>query len=419
MSDAGLGAQKLHEALTQLQQGRMDAAYHAGCAALEAFSTAADRTGSAAAHQLLGMLALSRGEVESAIEHLEAAIPLRESTGDDAGLASLLQERFEIALRTGDLEGARLWMERQLSAHDRSNDREGRAHALHQLAQLHLQAGEPDRAEALVQDAFWAIEGPGSERARAALVVLSSNIAIEKAQLERAESLARQAVELARQARFRPAELDAMFQLGVVLRLRESWKPALRVLEDALMGRELLKDADGKAQVLRELAAVQVGMGDIDAALGRLQYAAKTLREDENVLGEVSALQALQTLADEHGRPDRARAAAEALVRATDGNAEANAAAWFALATRLASAGELPDAERAFTTSMQIQARLGGAHEAAVAAGMLGQVLAAQGRRDEGIKLLKHALTELDRLQSEAAEAVREILTELSASEAD
>ena len=172
MSDPGIGAQRLHLALTRFQSGDSGAARAAAMEALEAFSAASDRTGAAAALQLLGILAVSAGEFEEAINHLEAALPLRESTGDLEGVASLLQERFELALRVGDLPGAQRAMERQVEVQERHGDREGHAHALHQLAQLHLQQGQDGLAEALIQRAIFSLTGPGTERARSALALL-------------------------------------------------------------------------------------------------------------------------------------------------------------------------------------------------------------------------------------------------------
>lgn len=413
--DAGLGAKQLHEALTRFQAGDHRTATTAALAALEAFTGASDRTGAAAAHQLLGILSMSQGNYDNALTHIDMAIPLRESTGDREGIAALLQERFELCLRVGKLDEARQAMERQIQVHELSGDKEGRAHAMHQLAQLHLQNGNDALAEALIQEAIFAMDGPGNERARSALQLLYANIWLTRNEPRRALAHAEQGLNLARQSRFRPAEIDAQQQLGVVLAAMGDHPTARRVLEDALVGRDLMKDAEGRFQVLRELAAVELGMGEVDAGLDRLESAARGARDSGHHVGEITALQLLQVSADEHQKADRALKAARELVVATTGfgDREAMAAANFALATRLATLGELKEAEAGFQEALGLQRALGLHHEAAVATGMIGQIQVARGQKESGVRLLRSSLMELESLGSEAAETVREVLSEV------
>lgn len=420
MSDAGRGAQKLHEALTRLQKGEAEEAQAAAAAALEAFSAAADRTGTAASHQLLALLAVNAGEIETALSHIDAAIPLRESTGDNEGLAALLQERFELCLRTGDFAGAQAAMRQQAEVHGRTGDREGQAHAMHQLAQMLLQEGNDTDAEELVQQACFLNSAPGQERALSALQLLYSNIWIHRQNYARAMAHAKQGIDLARQAKFKPAEVDAQQQIGIVFALLGDHRSARRALEDALVGRELLKDTDGRAQLLQELANVELAMGDVESGLDRLDYAARTMRETHNIFGELTFLQIIQAAADEHPSPttaERALQAARRMVVLTDGlgQPEASAAAAFALASRLAGTGDLDGATDWFRKALAIQAAHGLEHEQAVSQGMLGQILVARGEREEGLALLQQSLTALDALGSEAAPSIREILTELTA----
>jgi len=420
MSDAALGAQSLHQALIALQQGQMGAAAAAAASALDAFGAAGDDTGRAASLQVLAMTAAAAGDYARAVGYVDAALPLRTRTGDGEGLASLWQERFELCLKLGDLPEARRSMEEQYRAHDEAGDREGTAHAMHQLAQLLLQEGQADDAEALVQQALFKLDGPSGTRGRAALHLLYANIWVVRSDGERAMRHAREALELARQARFRPGEVDALHQLGTLHAAAQEWGPARSALEEALSGRELLKDLDGRAQVLRELAAVELAGGNVGEALDRLDYAVRSLREAGNVVGEVTFLQLLQSVADENGRPEVALRAAHTLVEAAGrtGDAEALGAAWFALGSRQAAAGELEGSAAAFREALGIQEGLGLGHEAAVAEAMLGQVVAAQGDVATGRALLVKALRTLDALGSEAADAVRPILAELDAADA-
>jgi tetratricopeptide (TPR) repeat protein len=413
----GPAAQKLHEALTALQNNRPSDAHHAAAAALELFTNAGDRTGAAAAHQILAMLQIMAGRPEYALPHIDSAIPLREATGDWEGVAALWQERLEVSLRVGDLTSALTAAEGQVQAMANTTDREGQAHAVHQLAQLTLQSGDDEKAEELVQQALFALDGPGTERARAAMMLLYSSVWLHRKEADRALGFARQAHDLARQAKNRGAEVDALQHLGAIHSVRGELTLAKRVLEEALVGRELLKDLDGRANVLRELASVEMQLGSTTEGLDHLDYAARTMRELRNWVGEVTFLQLLQNAADEAGIGDRALQAARALVTAAanTGDREAEAGAQFALGTRLAGLGDLSAAAQAFSRARDLQLGLGLAHEAAVSGGMMGQVLVVGGKRDEGLSLLRGSLAQLDALGSEAADTLRDILAELEA----
>ena len=422
MADAGRGAKALHGALTKFQQGQDAASVAAALAlaqeALEEFTSAQDRTGAAAACQLMGILHVSAGRFDEALGCIDAAIPLRESTGDREGVAALLQERFELCLRVGDLAGARAAMERQIQAQELAGDREGKAHAMHQLAQLLIQQGGEQQeavAEALVQEAIFAMEAPGMERARSALHLLYSGLWARRGEAARAIQHAQIGLDLGKQAKFRPAEVDAQQQLGAVLLMAGQARQARRVLEDALVGRELLKDVEGRFQVLRELSAAELALGEVESGLGRLEAAARGAEQAGHLVGAITALQLLQVAADEQDRPEQAHAAARRLVGLArrHGEAEAVAAALFSLGTRHAARSELAEAEAAFSEALQIQQGLGLVHEAAVSGGMLGQIEVAQGRREAGVRRLIESLAALEQAGSEAAASVREILSEI------
>lgn len=416
MSASGAGARHLHAALSALQQHDLPHAAGSAADALSAFTAESDATGAAAAHQVLAMVAAGRGDLQTALTHVDAAIPLREQTADQEGLASLFQERFEIALALGDLPGARSALIRQRDAHERAGDREGSAHARHQLAQLLLQEGQIDAAEAMVQEAIFGLEGPQGARGRSALHLLLANIEVARGAPERGLRHGKEALELARQARFRPGEIDALQQLGTLHAAIGDFAAGRRALEEALVGRELLKDLEGRAQALRELAALEFAAGEVEAGFERLDYAVRTLREANNFVGEVTMLQLTQAFADEHGREplgDRCgREMVEAAARTQD--PEAIAAAQFALGTRLAGAGDLAGARNAFSAAHALHNQAGQVHEAAVGLGMLGQVAAAMGD-PEGAVMMRESLAALEAMGSEAAEALRPILAEVDA----
>lgn len=418
-ADAGLGAKKLHEALKTLQeQGATPAAMEAAGEALEAFSLANDRTGAAAAHQVLAVAYKAQGQWESALAHLDAAQPLRESTGDWEGVASLIQERVEILSLAGDPNAAREALAPLLPVMDRLGDREGKAHALYLLAQRDLDAGDPDAAEAKAQEGLWALDLPGKERARSALQLLYSNIWIHRQNAEKALDHARQGLALAQQSKSRQAETDAQQQLGIVYALSGDFPTALRHLQDALVGRELEKDAEGKVSVLRELAGVKLFLGEVTEGFSDLAYAARVCREELKDAGaEIGVLQLVQQAADQQNLPEKALDAARDMVVAAEraGDPSALAAAHYALATRLAGEQDMGGAEAHFRMAIRIQEEDGLLQEKAITEGMLGQVLVARGRREDGLALLRQSAATLRRFGSEAAATVQEVLESLSA----
>lgn len=414
--DAGPGARALHEALRALQTGDMDTAHACATRALDGFSMAGDRTGTAAAHQVLAITSLAAGRPDDSLAHVDAAIPLRESTGDTEGLSSLWQERMELCLRMGRIDEAQRSAEAQVQVAARGPDKEGHAHALHQLAQILLQSGDDGGAEVAVNEALYLLDPGTMARARSALHLIYSNIWLARGNADRALDQARQGLQMARAAKNRVAEIDALHQCGVVHAAAGENPAAKRALEEALVGRELLKDLEGRASVLRELAGVELAMGEGNEALAHLRYAVRTLRETGNVLGEIAMLQTLAETADHFQQPAEATAAARELVDAAGrvGDREAVAGAYFMLATRQAGLGELGEAAEAFRTANEIQEVLGLAHEAAVSQGMLGQVLVAGGSVPEGVALMRTALSRLEALNSEAADTLRAVLDEVS-----
>jgi tetratricopeptide (TPR) repeat protein len=414
VAEAGVAAERLHEALSALQSSDLPRAAAAAMSALDAFGAVADRTGAAAAHQVLAIAALAQGDDTGALAHVDAAIPLRESTGDIEGVAALYQERMEICLRRGDVDGAVDSAERQAGVASRGTDREARAHAAHQLAQLVLQRGDDARAEALVQDALSELTGPADGRARAALLLLLSSVALHRGDAPRSLVHARAALAEARAARSRPAEIDALQQCGVVHAQLGEHSAAARALNEALVGRELLKDTEGKVTTLRELGNVELASGHVDEAIAHFEAAAAAAATGGNVVGEITMLQLAQATAEANDRAEVADRCARALVPAAErtGDREALAGAHFALATRMAARADLAEAAAHFRTAHEIQEVLGLVHESSVSRGMHGQVLLAMGERDAGIAHLRAALARLDALGSEAAAVVREVLAE-------
>jgi hypothetical protein len=171
----------------------------------------------------------------------------------------------------------------------------------------------------------------------------------------------------------------------------------------------------------RRLDALEAPVGRLAAALERLatrlEEAARAFQQAGNAPGAVATHQVRMALGDANGREDAATASARALVELAGalGDEEAQAAARFMLGTRLAGAADLAGASACFRAARDAQTALGLGHDAAVSAGMLGQVLCAAGAPSEGLDLLRGARATLRDLGSEAADTLSEILDELEA----
>ena len=411
-NDTGAAARTLHEALTLENTGRREEALRAAERALELFGAAGDRTGCAAAHHLLFALKSGRGDLEAADAHLVSALSLREDTGDREGVASLHQQRFALAVRRGDGAAAREASEALLAACVDIGDREGHASAIHQFVQFLLHEGDLARARELVEQGMWLTDRAGEERGRSALTLLAGQIDMGEGNLERALRRTQEAAALAQRARKRPALVEAQNQLGVMFAACGRLGEAREALEAALDGRELLRDLEGRAATLRELAGVEQALGMTDEALGRLDYAARTWAELGNPGAQATALHVACTLADEADRSERALALGERLVGACEalGDAEAAGSAWFAQGTRRAQRGELDEAASAYRRASERQAAALCWEPYAVSLGMLGQVLAALGRQEEALQTLATARARLAALGSENLAMLDEII---------
>ena len=417
--DTGRAAQLLHAAFTHEAAGRTAEARASAEQALQGFTDAGDSTGSAACHHLLGMLAAKASDPAGADAHLEAAIALRVQTGDHEGIASLHQQRFALAVQLGDIDRARAASEASLDVWRQAGDRDGEAQAVHQLAQFCLQAGELDRAQELLERGMWLSDRAGEERARGAMVMMLAHVDAARGHRERALRRADEGIDLARQAKNRQALIEALHQVGSLKATLGDLAGARKLLEESLDGRELLRDLEGRAATLQELAAIEQAMGRTSEALGRLAYAARTFKELENPGAEATALHAACTLAEEAEQVDKAISFGRKLIAVCTriGDREAEAAARFAQATRLAAKGELDHAGEHYRRAAQLHGEAGVYHNQAVSQGMLGQVLAAQGRKQEALALLDEATERLRELgEPDAAATLAAIGAEIDAS---
>lgn len=413
--DTGEAARHLHQALTLHQQGDIDGTERSAVAALETFSQAGDPTGTAAAHHLLFVVNAAKGRLEDADAHLGAAAALRESSGDREGLASLHQQRFALAVQRGDAAVAREASEQVLAAYEAIGDREHQAAAIHQLVQFLVHAGELDRARELLERGMWLTDRAGEERGRAAMLGLLSQVDMAGGNAERALARSRDAVKVAGAGGKRQAVIDAQANLGTLLAATGQLDEARRVLEEVLDGRELMRDLEGRADTLRELAGVEQALGLTSEALGRLDYAARTWGELNNPGGQATALHAATALAEESGRLDDAVRYGLKLAGVCQdmGDREAAGAARFTLGTLYVQQGDLPSAADSFRAAAEDQAAAGAAESRGITLGMLGQVLDALDQREEADAVLASAVAALEEIGSDSLADLQGILAEL------
>lgn len=413
--DSGVGMKRLHEALQREEAGDLPEARRLGEQALEAYLESGDRTGQAAAHQLLATVLATQGEPSRALEHVEAAIPLREETGDAHGLASLLQGRFELALALGRPALQQRAAEDLLALLARSGDRDGQTRARHQLAQILLDAGQTDAASEHVARGMELCDRAGEERARAALTLLGARIDLAEGHPQRALLRGADALRLARATARRPIVVDALEQLaGLQLRL-DQLAPARASLEEALDGREAMKDLRGRARVLGQLAQVEQAMGLPGAALGRLRYAARSFEELGDRDAQLEALHAAAELAVATGELPLALEISAQQVEAAEAHGEPGvvAAAWHVRAGRRVQVGDLAGAAEAFQRSAQARAQAGQVEAEGVSLAMLGQVQAALGQRALALDSLTRARDALRQAGSSSVADVEALIADL------
>ncbi len=413
--EGGRAARLLHQALLKEGQGDAEGAMSDALEAQERFGRAGDRTGCAAALQLQAILHTSHERPEAALDALDNAVTHREATGDQEGLAVLHQERFALAVRTGRSDLAQEASESMLEAFERVGERVGQAQGIHQLVQFLVQAGELDAADEMLARGLWLTDRAGEERARSALVLLQVQADLARGLPERAELRCKEAIRLAEQARNRPALVEAWQGMGGVHMAMDRPEEARAALEQALDGRELLKDLEGRAATLGELAQVEQMLGLLGEASDHLAYAARTFGELEQHEAQVAALLQAGELAHQGGLLDQALRHGEALVAllAQVGASDPQGQALFINGQRRVQNGDLPGAALDFVAGAEAMETAGNLEGRGIVLGMLGQVQHALGRTDEALETLAEAERVLTAVGSEALAELAPILAEL------
>lgn len=397
----------LAEALRLQDHGDNSGAVGRAREALVAAEAAGDDAGVASARQVVGVLA--------ALGQTLAGVVEASARKDWALLVGLQRQRYAIAVGMGLWNEATEATRGVLEACEHTADREGQADAVHQHAQLLLQAGNLDGAEVLIQRGLWVSDRAGEELGRSALLLLLAQVDRSRGLHERALRGSEQALELARSANKRQAVVEARHQLGVFLAGAGELERARRELEEALDGRELLRDLEGRAATLHELAEVELALECPADAANRLEYAARTLSELGLADAAAGMLHRAADAWQQAGQIERAFQAGQRLADQCQraGDQASFAAALFTNGSRAVALGRLVDARDLFQTAAGVQGATGLDEERAISLSMLGQVQHALGDEAAALATLEEAEEALRRMGSEALEELLPILGEL------
>ena len=406
----GQGMAKLHEAFKSEAAGQDAQGLDQALAALEAFTTAKDRTGAAAAHHLAGVLYARLGKLREALAHLDSALPLRESTGDQEGLAALQQQRFEVALAAKDETLAQDAAQALVELMSKAGSREGEARALHQLAQLALATGDQPRASSLVDRGLALAEDLDDAQAKAAFMGLQSQL-----QGGGGLSQAEAALDTARQAGSRAAVVGSLRTLADQAAGAGDLPRSLRLLEEALDGVELLQDLPQRAHLLMQIASVELSMGHKAQAMDRLLYAGRSFGELADLASQMEAVHSAGELAMELGRVPQALSLGLSQVHLCEklGDPASLGAALFVYGQRLIVSGDLDQSARAFAKAAEAQEQAGQTEARGITLGMQGQVLAALGHVQGALEVLTQGERLLESINSPSLVDLQGLLTEV------
>lgn len=406
----GQGMAKLHDAFKSEAAGQDAQGLEQALGALEAFTTAKDRTGAAAAHHLAGVLYARLGKLREALAHLDSALPLRESTGDQEGLAALQQQRFEVALAAKDETLAQEAAHALVELMSKAGSREGEARALHQLAQLALATGDQQRALSLVQRGLGLAEELEDAQAKAAFMGLQSQL-----QGGGGLSQAEAALDTARKAGSRAAVVGALRTLADQAAGAGDMPRSLSLLEEALDSVELLQDVPQRAHLLMQIATVELSMGHKSQAMDRLLYAGRSFAELADLASQMEAMHGAGELAMELGRVPQALSLGLSQVHLCEklGDPASLGAALFVYGQRLIVSGDLQQSAQAFSKAADAQQQAGQTEARGITLGMQGQVLAALGHVQGALEVLTQGERLLESVNSPSLVDLQGLLSEV------
>jgi tetratricopeptide (TPR) repeat protein len=236
---AGAARTGLDLAWVAWHEGDLEQARHLLEGYLAVFDDAEDSKGLADAHRMLGVMAAERHDLAAATSHLEQALHIFQRICDGVGAAAALASLGITAEYRGDLVAACELMSDSLAIAQECGDKRRIAGALDNLGFFWQQRGDLEQARALHSESLATSRAIGERSLMAAALTNLGSTARQRGALPEARAL-----------------------LGESLQIS---------LDTADRSRDV-------ADVLEELAAVEIGEGSFDAGL-RLFAAAEAIRE--------------------------------------------------------------------------------------------------------------------------------------------
>lgn len=241
----------------------------------------------------LGLLSWYQGRGAEARAHVEAALALdrrRRATiavvGDLMNLAKLLDNE-------GELDRALACLEEALELVEGMDfpDYMHKSHVFYSIGQLHHRRGDPDRALTYLQRCYDVSRGLPHQLAFACTA--QATIHLQRGEVDEGLRLSREAVEVARKARYAEGLAQALRGAGEVLMELGRGSEALAHLREAADLFAQLEQRDGEAAVYRKIARLEEKQGDRDAALAAWSRSRELTRRTGDLGRELASLEGI------------------------------------------------------------------------------------------------------------------------------
>lgn len=373
-----------------------EAAYRTG---LEALPQPPSGVVAAELQRGLGHAARQEKRPEDARRHFRAAVELARAAGDPATLGSALDSEGRLLYWQGELDAAAERFAEAVAAKQVAGDLPGEVRSRANLSLVHSRRGErraayeeQERAERLAREA-------GAEpRLRFSLLRMLAVFHRTFGEVDRALVAFEEALGLAVADGDASGETSVRVHLGSLLTQLGDYPLARTHLGRAIELATAAGDDDYRARALLSLGWTEIGLGDADAAVARLEQALALVAHDDHHHG-IALLHALGTAETLRGR----RAAAEVhLLRALERARERRMHREVvdlerALGNLHLESGALADATAALQRSLDGATLIADPLRSAAATSLLAR---AASRRGEPAAALAHAL-EAIRLREE------------------
>lgn len=248
-------------------------------AALALFAQLQDRSGTAEAHLLLGLVHRHHDDVDAARAALHQALALfrardgqappalgGQATADLRGEARVMRELGLIALTRDDMAAADRHMTAALAAFRQLGDRREAAICLRSLALLHAYAPDLRRFNEYAQGALALERELDHTHGEAMCLITLGFVSADRRQLDQAAAYSQDALNLLQRLGDRRAEVWALRALGMTAGLRGATVEAAAYYEQALDQARAAGTRGVLPELYRGLAEVRLAEGDAAAA---------------------------------------------------------------------------------------------------------------------------------------------------------